>query len=32
MFLGLVILERDYTHQENNDYKQFAEFAAAKQL
>ena len=32
MFLGLVSLEQECTHQGNIEYKQFAEFAAAKQL
>ena len=32
MFLGLVSLEQECTHQETIEYKQFVEFAAAKQL
>ena len=32
MFLGLVSLERDYTHQETIECKQFAEFVDATQL
>ena len=29
MFLGLVSLEQECTHQENIEYKQFAEFVDA---
>ena len=32
MFLGLVSLEQECTHQESIEYKQFAEFVAATQL
>ena len=32
MFLGLVSLEQECTHQEKIEYKQSAEFVAATQL